>query len=783
MKSNFLIMRPLKNTNFCRMSSLNSNFSQSEAIKSYPIATQCFHPVRNFAFYELEKKSTLLKSFIMILLVMVSLCSCMQNKAIQGIAIKNGPEDRFFARAEKEFYSKKYDQAFILYNDYLAIYPKTPLAPAALMKIGAIYSVGNNYENARRSYKRLINEYPDSLFVPECTLNILATYYDEGRFDDVIEQAGMISDDRLYGSYIVRKHTIIGDAYLAGELPPDAVFSYSKAYRSATEIERKELILKIETAAAFLSPTEIVALYERLDNDTLKGSLLYQQGLSKFNERKYDDAKKALSILLTKYPGHEKFYSAQNLIEEINFQSQYNRYSIGCLLPISGENGIYGRKAERGIMLAVNRFTSQESITPINVILKDTESNDEKAALAVQELADENVAAMIGLGTVETIATKAQGKGIPVISLSGKENINEIGDFVFRNFLTTEMQVKKIVSYATEKLGLKRFAVLYPDEKYGITFMNTFWDEVLSYGGEIVGVESYDAHGGGDFADQIKKLAGLYYEIPEDLKKAGEMNNAITVYIKETYNLHIDARIADSIRKQVGYEKSDDKKLEDENQIGEKLDDEFTDDIEIKGVDLISGLHRIIYLNQDEISIVFSESENEEGEDAEVDEEPEAIVDFDAVFIPDGPEKVGLILPQLAFHDVKDVTLLGTNLWHSNRLIEMARQHVQGAIIPEVFFAESSFEMVREFVKTFEYAFDEKPGFIEAVAYDTAMILFELISRSDIGYRNAIKDELINMNGFWGVTGYTSFDEKGDPQKELYLLKIKGKKFLELDLN
>ena len=62
------------------------------------------------------------------------------------------------------------------------------------------------------------------------------------------------------------------------------------------------------------------------------------------------------------------------------------------------------------------------------------------------------------------------------------------------------------------------------------------------------------------------------------MKKAGEMNNAITVYIKETYNLHIDAKVADSIRKQVGYEKPDGEELEEENQSGEKSDDEFADD-------------------------------------------------------------------------------------------------------------------------------------------------------------------------------------------------------------
>ena len=80
---------------------------------------------------------------------------------------------------------------------------------------------------------------------------------------------------------------------------------------------------------------------------------------------------------------------------------------------------------------------------------------------------------------------------VVIALLTQKDNIVDTGDFVFRNFLTPRMQVKAIIAYAVEELGLKRFAILYPDERYGITFMNLFWDEVIAYGGSVVGAESY----------------------------------------------------------------------------------------------------------------------------------------------------------------------------------------------------------------------------------------------------------------------------------------------------
>ena len=156
-------------------------------------------------------------------------------------------------------------------------------------------------------------------------------------------------------------------------------------------------------------------------------------------------------------------------------------------------------------------------------------------------------------------------------------------------------------------------------------------------------------------------------------------------------------------------------------------------------------------------------------------------MDFDAVFIPDSPGKVGQIVPQLAYFDIKDVYLLGTNLWHSDSLIKIADQYVQGAVMPDGFFAQSTSPRVQKFVKVFEETYQETPDFVAAVVYDSAMILFNVVSRPHIRYRTEIRDELLNLENFPGVTGITRFDENGDVLKKMHLLRIKGKRFVELE--
>ncbi len=157
-----------------------------------------------------------------------------------------------------------------------------------------------------------------------------------------------------------------------------------------------------------------------------------------------------------------------------------------------------------------------------------------------------------------------------------------------------------------------------------------------------------------------------------------------------------------------------------------------------------------------------------------------SIVDFDAIFIPDAPNKAGLIIPQLAFFDVNEVALMGTNLWSSKTLIDMSREYAQGAIVPDGFFADSTRPYTRKFVDDYQAVFDEQPGYMEAIGFDTAKLVLELIDRPDVRSRNDLRDELLRVADFQGATGLTSIDYDGDVHKPLFLIKVKGGQFIEM---
>lgn len=628
-------------------------------------------------------------------------CSCARKPALPTLPVQGAPGEKLFQQAEIKFLSQEYPEAVQLFQDYINIYPESPLVPSALMRIGAIYLVQNRYTEARIVYQKLIETAPESQFIPDARLGILTTYYHEDAYEELLNQAGEMDDHSLPKGVYQRKYALLGDVYYATGLPLQSVESYRNVYvTTEDEEEKKEIIFKMEKAASDLTADEIQHFLPLIEEWNLKGYFEYLLGVKYAQDDRYDDAFKQLTRFTISFPEHKNVEDARRFMDSMIKMSEYDRTAIGCLLPLSGRYKAFGMKALKGIELALMQYSESYPQVDIRLVIQDTKGDPETTEKLVNELADRKIAAIIGpIINAHEAAVQAQARKIPIITMTQKEGITDIGDYVFRNFLTPEMQMKTMASFAVERLGLRKFAILYPNEQYGTAFMNLFWDHVVALGGEIRGVESYEPDQS-DFASSIKKLVGVYYDIPEDLK------------------------------------------------------------------------HRIKPdLLQDE-TVPDKRSRDEK-------EEPKAIVDFDAIFIPDGPEKSGLILPQLAYYDVTDVYLLGTNLWHSDKLIQMAEGHAEGAIMPEIFFAESTNETVMQFVQSFTETYDEEPGFIEAIAYDTARILFQTVGSQDLQFRNSIKNRLINLTNFQGVTGKTTFNQNGEVNKELFILKINGSNFTE----
>lgn len=644
-----------------------------------------------------------------------------------------------FLEAEALFAEERFEDALGKYGYYIQHRPDGVHADAALKRVGDIHVLLGAFEFARNSYKALLERHPQSPLVPDTMIAMLGSYDWEGKYEDVIRYSFEIPDRKLTPEQRLRKETMTGDAYLAMDSPVDAFYFYSLVYDQSPPPLKDRILQKLKEVLPHLDTINTIYLLDRLKDGVLRGHLLYHLGLLNLETGRTDDAIAVLSELVNRHPAHEQAGQAKELIREIFSESISSPHSIGCLLPLSGPYKTYGYKALQGIELALNEYHRVNGEKPINFIVKDTASDPFQAVQAVRELDEANVSAIIGpIISAEPAAMEAQSRGIPIILFTQKDNITRLGEFVFRNFITPRMQTRPMAVYAVKKMGLNRFAILYPDENYGNTYMNLFWDEVLSLGGAVVGVESYDPMDT-DFANPIKKLVGLYYKVPKELEITFEFTPEEAVDPDPMAKITTDmfAFIPDETKT-----------------IPELFFWGFPQPLGPLADDVVRGRKR--------------------------DDALEPIIDFDALFIPDAAKKAGLITPQLAYYDIEDVVLIGTNLWHSQQLISMSQDYIQNAVLTDGFFSESKDPKVRAFLENFQGTFDEKPGFIEAVAYDSAKILLQTLVNPHIRFKSHLKDELLNLIDFPGVTGSTSFDYKGDAIRDPYILRVKRRSFESL---
>jgi ABC-type branched-subunit amino acid transport system substrate-binding protein len=265
--------------------------------------------------------------------------------------------------------------------------------------------------------------------------------------------------------------------------------------------------------------------------------------------------------------------------------------------------------------------------------------------------------------TALSAAYDAQRLNVPIITLTRESGVTDIGDYVFRNFLTNADEIRGLVRYLVQARGLCSFAVLYPDDAYGKEMKDLFSREVGYYGCSVIAEKSY-ADETQDFRSTIKEL----------LSDTGETTSGKA--------------------------------------------------------------------------------------------------NFDALFIPDYYNVVGMIIPYIFFFDLKGLTLIGTDGWNDPGLVEITGDFLIGSYFADAFTPNSNRSEVKEFVEDFVSIFGREPGVLEAYGYDTIKMIQYLVKTQGIDGRGDMREALFSIRDYRGVTGYTSIERNGDSTKEPMILTV-----------
>jgi ABC-type branched-subunit amino acid transport system substrate-binding protein len=216
----------------------------------------------------------------------------------------------------------------------------------------------------------------------------------------------------------------------------------------------------------------------------------------------------ALSVVEAAHPGEgaplDPFVATANL-----------ELTLGVALPLSGSAASFGEEALQGIMLAAGAFDGAPGGHPgPRLLIRDTGGQASEASAAVRELAAEpGLLAIIGPllpEEAEAAAAAAQEAGVPLIALSRREGLGRGRPVVIRAGTSPRLEAELLAEYAVRNAGLRRFAILYPEDPFGRALRAAFWAAVEARGGEVVAVAHYPL-GATDFAAPIRGMIG--YEL------------------------------------------------------------------------------------------------------------------------------------------------------------------------------------------------------------------------------------------------------------------------------
>jgi ABC-type branched-subunit amino acid transport system substrate-binding protein len=154
------------------------------------------------------------------------------------------------------------------------------------------------------------------------------------------------------------------------------------------------------------------------------------------------------------------------------------------------------------------------------------------------------------------------------------------------------------------------------------------------------------------------------------------------------------------------------------------------------------------------------------------EEEFKPDLSVDGLFIPDTHDRVGLILSHMAYFDVRGLIFLGTNAWNGPDLISIAGKSAEGAIFVDAFFKKARSPLVARFVEEFQKAYQQEPETLEALSYDGAKLLLEIIRSKGISSPIQMRDELRKVQNFQGVSGLKGFGEGGKTIRTLSILRV-----------
>jgi branched-chain amino acid transport system substrate-binding protein len=161
--------------------------------------------------------------------------------------------------------------------------------------------------------------------------------------------------------------------------------------------------------------------------------------------------------------------------------------TFGCLLPLTGKYRQLGETALKGILAGAD---SGPGGFEFRIIVKDMGDSEKSLTAALNELLNTPGMSFI-IGPVPSkfirvASSRVNAKRIPSVTFPVSESGTAGGPYIIKYYYPLEEQVGVLSRYAARELGIRTFAILYPQTALGKKMKDIFAASVAENGGKLV---------------------------------------------------------------------------------------------------------------------------------------------------------------------------------------------------------------------------------------------------------------------------------------------------------
>jgi len=222
--------------------------------------------------------------------------------------------------------------------------------------------------------------------------------------------------------------------------------------------------------------------------------------------------------------------------------------NIGAVLSLSGSAAKYGKWTKNGIELGLKEYLRKNKLREkINIIYEDDATKAGNAVSAVNKLIfNDKVKYIIGPITSSNVLSVTdiaeRNKVILFTPCASNPAITNAGKFIFRNWPSDIYEGEIMAKYIVNELKIKKIAVVYMNNEYGIGIKDIFINSIKELGANILLVKSFkqDQKNFGSIILNLKKIKPDLIYVPGHAIE-------VSTFVKQCKEKNILTRFASSV--------------------------------------------------------------------------------------------------------------------------------------------------------------------------------------------------------------------------------------------